>query len=276
MGSARPLDRFPLIRTFDLDETREALGRLYAHPRLELIGRDRRIEIAINRYRVRHTELSFGSYAADIQMEFPETDFFSQIIPVRGKGEARLEGTSVALDSGHGVIISPGSALSMTSNADYERLVFKIDGPALRSKLTALTGAHCDRPLKFRPAQDWTRPEMRAFRSHFRFLVDQIGTGSVLLPELLLVEFEQALITMFLHANRHNYSSLLEKRAPDAAPAEVRRAEEYIEANAARPITLEALAEVSGVSVFSLYRSFRKNRGYSPLEFAERLRKTPR
>jgi AraC-like DNA-binding protein len=44
-------------------------------------------------------------------------------------------------------------------------------------------------------------------------------------------------------------------------------AEEYIVANAQRDIRLEELADVTGVSILSLFAAFKKYRGYTPLEF---------
>ena len=79
-------------------------------------------------------------------------------------------------------------------------------------------------------------------------------------------------MVMFLQANRHNYSQLLEQKPRHCASLQVDRAEAYIEANWRRAITLESLAEISGVSAFSLFRSFKNNRGYSPMEFLRRVR----
>ena len=77
---------------------------------------------------------------------------------------------------------------------------------------------------------------------------------------------------MFLHANRHNHSHLLERSAPDASARLVRRVEEYIEANWQRPITLEGLVALTGVSALSLFQSFKKYRGYSPMKFGAEIR----
>ena len=79
-------------------------------------------------------------------------------------------------------------------------------------------------------------------------------------------------MTLMLCGHRHNYSYLLDEEVPDAAPRQVRLAEEYIEANAERGVTLEELAEVTGVSAFGLFGAFRKFRGYSPLEFVAQVR----
>jgi AraC-like DNA-binding protein len=99
-----------------------------------------------------------------------------------------------------------------------------------------------------------------------------LSTAEASLPPWWKVQTEQLLMTMFLCAHRHNYSHLMDDDPPEAAPWQVRRVEEYIETNWHGPITLEDLADVAGVSAFSLFRSFKKVRGYSPLEFAARVR----
>ena len=104
-------------------------------------------------------------------------------------------------------------------------------------------------------------------------LINTLSQAQSPFPDWWIEQTEQFLMTMFLCGNRHNYSHLLEEaEALDAVPQEVRRAEEYIEANAQRAITLEELAEVAEVSAFSLFSAFRKHRGCSPLEFVRQVR----
>ena len=79
-------------------------------------------------------------------------------------------------------------------------------------------------------------------------------------------------MTMLLCCNRHNYSHLLDEKLPEVTAMEVRRAEDYMEANWHRPITLQELAAVTGVSEIGLFRSFRQFRDYSPLEFLAQIR----
>ena len=55
----------------------------------------------------------------------------------------------------------------------------------------------------------------------------------------------------------------------------MRRAEQYIEANWNRAITVEALAAATSVSARSLFYSFRAARGCSPMDFVKRLRLGP-
>ena len=75
-----------------------------------------------------------------------------------------------------------------------------------------------------------------------------------------------------LTSNKHSFSSQLERPSRDPAPWQVRRAEEYIIANADRAILIEELAALTGVSARSLFRAFRQSRGCTPMAFAKLIR----
>lgn len=63
---------------------------------------------------------------------------------------------------------------------------------------------------------------------------------------------------------------ILDARAP--ASWQVRRVEEYIEANWDKPITIKELAHRTGVGVRSIFITFKKARGYTPMAFLQRVR----
>lgn len=273
MKRARPLDRFLVFDTCDLDETRAVLAHAYARPALELVGRNRTFRAIVNRCELQHIGLNYGSYAASMRMQFPATEFASQIFSIREKHEALTRGTAVTVSSDCSVVVSPGEVLSITNNAESERLLLMINSAALTNKLSAITGESCSKPLKFNPIQNYALRTAKALHDHLFFLVDKLSTFAMPLPNLVLAEFEQTIMVMFLHANQHNYSHLLQQTtASDVAPWQIRRTEEYIEANWQHSITLEDLTEVTGVSALGLFRSFKKSRGYSPMEFANRVR----
>jgi hypothetical protein len=77
-----------------------------------------------------------------------------------------------------------------------------------------------------------------------------------------LAELEQSVIVAFLCANRHDESHLLDREPMGAAPWQVRRAEEYIEAHWDQPITVDALAVATGASARSIFHFFNTSRGY--------------
>jgi len=213
MLAAKPLDSFRLVRTASIEEMRSALAHAYAAPVIEPVGPAMSFDATINHCQLVHTGLNYGAYGASVRLQFPETDLVSQIFPIRGRGEALLDGTSVAIDPNRSVVISPNAALKMTNNAEYERLVLSVNSSALTKKLAAMIGESINAPLKMHPVQDFTKPAARILRDHFMFVVGKLNvTGP--LPALVVEEIEQTLMAMFLHANLHNSSDRLERKTP--------------------------------------------------------------
>ena len=272
MKPARPLDRFPLVQSQNADEVCAALARVYAKPTLHLEGSGKQIDATFNLYQMKDVGLGYTRYGMPISVVYPESDSTMQTLPIRGQGEATVDRVVGALDPHHGMTVSPGASVSVRLNANYEHFILLMNTRALVEKLRAITGASIDRRLSFHAMRDDTRPAAKALRDHFAFLVDKVSRSLAPLPKMMLAEFEQTLMVMFLHANQHNYSDLLAQASPDPAPQQVRRAEEYIEANWQHAVALEDLARASGVSALSLFRAFKKSRGYSPFEFANRVR----
>ena len=269
MGSARPLDSFPVIRTRDPEELRSNLARFYVQPKLELLGRNRKLHTVLNHHQPRDIRLTYASFDTEVRLQYPQTDFISQIFPIKGKAEVRIGGQSIVIDQECSAVVSAGTLLDLTSSAEYERLVLSVESTALTKKLSAMLGRTCQRPLNFHPAPDSSQPAARMLYGNFMFLVRESDND---LPPLLLAELEQLVMVSMLHADRHNYSELLTREPIAVAPWQVRRAEEFIEANWNRPLDIEAIAAATGVSVRSLFRSFRQSRGQSPMEFVKQAR----
>lgn len=272
MDDVRPLDAFPLINTCNFEELRASITHIYAEPKMDVMDRGTVLPVTINHCQLEHIVLSYGSYGADVWMQFPETTFVSKIFPLKGRGAARIDGRTFPITPGHGVVVSGDQDLILTNYAGYERLILRVNAAVMASKLGALLGDAIRSPLKFSPAQDDSTPANDALRRHFMFLVQHVNSSAGSLPNLVRAEFEQALIAMFLHANRHNYSDVLACDPADVASVQVRRAEEYIEANWDRPMTLEVLAALTDASVSGLFRSFMRIRGYSPTNFTKQVR----
>lgn len=249
-----------------------SLGRVYAKPTVSLEDRSKTVDVAVNHYQGKDVALGYTRYGTAITAKYPETSLMLQSFPVRGKGEVTINHTKRSLNPRRGMLVAPGQRFAIKLNANYEHFVLVINATSLAAKLAALIGDTIEYPFSRGTTAESETPATGALRNHFFFLVDQLSTSATPLPRFVMAEFEQTLMVMFLHANLHNSSHRLERRSADSAPWQVRRAEEYVEANWRRAITLEDLAAISGVSALSLFRSFRKSRGYSPMEFAKRIR----
>jgi hypothetical protein len=273
-GCARPLSAFPVTDTSNPEEVRASFERVYGRPVIEFVGRERRLNVIINHCRLNHLEINYAVYGAVVRLRFPESCFVSQIFPIAGCGDAAVEGAQLNIDCRRSVLVSANTPLTITTGVEYERLILCIRWRPLLSTLMALTGRTVTSPLRLHPVQSIAAGAGRLLRDQLSFLVGKLNEQPHL-PDPLITEFEQALMVMFLYANRHNYSEWLEPDSIEASPVEVRRAEEFIEARAQNAITLDELAAASGVSVLCLVRSFKKHRGYSPLQFLREIRARP-
>jgi transcriptional regulator GlxA family with amidase domain len=90
--------------------------------------------------------------------------------------------------------------------------------------------------------------------------------------DLVSAEVERMMIMNFLMCHRHNYSHLLLRQPLPSAFSAVRAVEEFIEANWDKPIDIPTMTSVAKVSARSMFRQFKKDRGYSPADFAKRIR----
>lgn len=97
--------------------------------------------------------------------------------------------------------------------------------------------------------------------------VERPGASSYMVTAL-----RDAFFTALLTGMKHSASHLLEPSPRRVAPACVRRAEEYIAAHAAEPITLASIAAAAGAPARSLRATFTAVRGVAPMEFLRRQR----
>jgi len=250
----------------------DALARVYAKPKLFLERGTKEVDAALNYHQMKDIALGYTRYGTGMILAYPESDFTLQTFPICGKGGATIDRFALPVGPCRGIALSPGMRVTIKLNISYEHFFLVINTQALANKVAAITGISVHSPLKLEPIRDDARPAAKALREHSLFLINKMSTSVAPIPDVILAEFEQTLMVMFLYANRHNYSNLLEWAFPDVGPWQIRRAEEYIEANWQKPISLEDLAEVTGISALGLFRSFRKTRGYSPMEFANQVR----
>lgn len=85
-------------------------------------------------------------------------------------------------------------------------------------------------------------------------------------------QFEQQLLTGFLLSHQHDYSQALLAPQAAAVPFYVKRAEAYIEAHFAEPLSLAEIAAQAGVSARSLQSGFQNFRNITPMGFLRAVR----
>ncbi len=261
-----------LICTRNEASLRETYAKIYAEPKLTVKAQDN-LDAAVSQCQLRGLRIGYGRFGAATSWEFPNADCFLFLVPTEGAGVLRTRKSECEIVSGKPVMVSPAAGYTADYDALFATLSIKIDEDLIRRSFEAIAGVPLSAPLIFDAQSTSNAGVSQALTDYVRHLVDTIEQVGPTLPDWWIEQTEQLVAMMLLCGQRHNYSHLFDRSPAEASLSQVQAAESYIEANHDRPITVEELAEVTGVSMFNLYRTFKAIRGYSPVQFAERIRR---
>jgi|KBSMisStandDraft_5_1062788.scaffolds.fasta_scaffold188328_2 AraC-like DNA-binding protein len=230
---------------------------------------DGAIEAEANNFRLPRSDLWFCSYGAPIAVSFSEGSYLRVQLQHAGHGTTRIGKRAVNVTSSQGCISS--AAATIDFGPGFQQVVWRVDPQVLTGKLSAITGGALSQNIEFDAALSLDSADAAEFTSILSATLAHISRTPSRSP-LVLAELEQLLIVALLSGAKHNLRLLLDRNPPAPAPWQVRRAEEYIQANCGEPIDIESIAAVTGSSVRSIYRAFRASRGYSPADFVKQCR----
>lgn len=253
-----------MLETQDPEELRGVLASLHAVAKIEVSRTRIRFRAHLNHCDLNEVGLSYALCGSPVRVVISDRDFCTQGFGLRRPGEAVVTEERI-----YEAALRRSDDALIFRRANYASLFVKISPEAIKRKLATLIGNPLGRPLEF--SGEYDRSALAAQFRLLSFLIAEIDLSMDALPQLMLQEFEQALILAHLHANLSNYSDRLNAK-PAAAPWQVQRAIDYIQANWDRPLTIEALASATGVSARSLFAAFQKSRGCAPMAFARGVR----
>jgi AraC-like DNA-binding protein len=268
---AYPLQRFPVFSTSDSEEFRHALLTRFGASKAE-IKHPKGLVARGNFVQLQCISLAYGHCSNTAGAHYPEAERFRLLTALTGNGHAAIGKNAITLDADQSCIISPGQKTALVGEAGHEWLNLRIEPGAFERKLAYLLGARPSGKLEFEPAVNRRSPQIQQLWRLIRFFSEQFDATSDQLPALVLRELEETILLAFLSANRHTFSHLLEREPRGTVPAQVRRAEEFIEAHWDQAIGIESLVEATGVGARAIFKAFQQTRGYSPMAFAKMVR----
>ena len=271
-GISSYLDQFPACRTANPEEARYFLTQRFGARALNCHAGVQDFYAHCNHLQLQKIGLSYCSYGAPVQLEFSEEGVFKQQFCLHGNSTTIIGKEIVEVRPDQSCIICGNCDATLYFGESYDQLVLTIDIPVLLRKLTALIGSKPAGCLEFESAVDLNNREAQSFRQLILLFANQISAIQASLPSFVLEELQQTIAVAFLCCNRHNFSQLLDSDSRDLAPWQVRRVEDYVEANWNSPITIENLAAITETSTRSIFNSFKKGRGYSPMAFVKQVR----
>lgn len=198
-------------------------------------------------------------------------------ITVMGRGVSQVVQAGSAepavANSSNGLIFGGEPRTRVAGTDDSVRFNVWVSAQHLRRKLEVLLDGRKAESLAFRPVFDTTRGAGATIARMLDFLlVESTRSDSLLTNEIAARSFENNLAYCLLLALPHSGSERLFRQRAAAAPANVKRAEEFMRASACLPLTVEEIAGAAGCSVRALQVAFRRFRGATPMETLQRVR----
>jgi AraC-like DNA-binding protein len=265
------LESFPETRSRDLNEI-EAAHRATAYgDRVDLPGGRPRHELIANAARFNDAALVFSTYDDPISFGFRAASCVRLNYQIRKASEVALAGRVIpnALSSA-GYLIPTDRPWSVRHTTGYRSLGVRIAGETLQRKLSALLGSNREQ-LDLRQPSTADGESARLIRDAIFNFAEQLEVGDPRFRPLLV---EHAIDDICLKILTGLSDQVQESERAPAAPSSLQlgRVEQYIVANFNRPLSVETLAEISGVSTVSVFRHFRSRYGCTPHEYLGKIR----
>ncbi|UQA55778.1 AraC family transcriptional regulator [Polyangium aurulentum] len=259
------------MRTSDVGEARVVFSRVYAEATLEP-RRGAPFGCALEVVSSGATRVVMGEWTGGGRAFLPDSGE-QYVLSLSAGGESRGDHAGErfrVVPDRRGALFSPGRSCVLDVDAPFHGRSLVIDRKALDAHFTALTGTALRGPICFDVAldlEDGPGRTVHEVAQLFRGQIEQAWASPMLLTAL-----RGALFTSLLVHTRHSQSAILDAPQPRVAPGCVRKAEEYMAAHAAQPITLADIVAAAGVPERSLRAAFVACRGMPPMSFLRRRR----
>ena len=259
--------------SLDVDEASTRLSDVYNSNRLRLAGRPQDFRMRLRTSQIGRLGLATLSFGTEIDIE-QSGDRPFVLVTTQVSGFSRVTTPAGTANGGRGFVVvdSAGQAVSKRFSADSERCNVRVDQALIDAKCAALLDRPLDKPLCFSPFGSNNGQVERRWISLLQMLLGYVGTPVPEPSAPIIHNLEEAVLLHLLLEHEHSHSDALRRSRGGLAPRHVKRAEDYIRANAREALTLERIAEAVGCSIRTLCDGFQNARGTTPMNFLRQVR----
>jgi AraC-like DNA-binding protein len=259
------------LHSNDLDETREVASRVLHPHRLTVLGDPARYRIDLHVVSVGPLNIGRLSYDTPMRIESPHPGHYQVNIPVAGPMVATCGGEEVVAGPGLATVYNPDRPAAFTVPAPV--LALRIGQRALNRELEQLLDRPLRRPVELSLGLDVASGSGARWLALVRSLSEDLADEHALIRHpVVAAPFAHSVLAGLLLAARHEYSDELTTPAPSVGQPTVRAAQEFIEANAGRPLTVTDIARATGVGVRGLQQGFQRTLDMSPMRYLRQVR----
>ncbi|MDA4848554.1 helix-turn-helix transcriptional regulator [Hoeflea poritis] len=172
-----------------------------------------------------------------------------------------------------GRIIRRNAGTKVVASAGNKMIYLAIPADRLEARARSLFNCELDDSLRFSPGIDLDTHRGGIILSLFSYLLTLHGNSEQAFEhEIVNASFFDYLTTCILSTLPHNYSFGPDASIEYAIPGVVRRAEDWLQAHAHEPVSMEILAREVGCSERALQNAFRNFRDKSPMTVLRDIR----
>ena len=259
-----------LFRSRDVDETRAFFDPTGL--RFDPIGSYRTLDVRFDVELLSGIYVAFVHFGAAAVVRAAWETAYAVKLPVQGRFEAACHEV-VSCGMGQGVVLTPRRDNTMRSEAGAMRLSIALTRDSMAQHLAALLGTVPNAPLEFAAPLNLREGHGRSLARFVRIAIAELERPDTILREPMTARsFREFVTTALLLHQPHNYSERLRRLERPAAPRDVKRAIDYIEANLGAAIGLPEIVAASAVPGRTLIQHFRDFKGTSPMRYLREAR----
>jgi len=265
------LESHRLIQSRDVNEIEAAWIEHSRGNRVDMSGAGAASEFVANLAGFEDGSVTYCRYGSPISVSFAAADYTRLIYQMCDGSAITLEGEASDIKACRAGCLIPAGRLWRARHADeIEDLAVRIPTTTLQRKLTAYLGSDRQALELLQPAAADPTGAMELRQRIVDFATALESAERQFLPNLVTTFLDDISLRMLTCFSQE---VLAEERTPPALSAvQLGRAEEYLVAHFAEPLTLETLADVCGVSARSVIWYFQVKHGFTPWQYLERAR----
>lgn len=264
------LDDFTVLRSRQLEEAQEHIGKKFSPHRLSLHGAAQGLDVSHNQVRLRELTLNILRYGADIEIESDERDNFYMLqLPLRG--HARLYSQTGEQDIGAGVlsVLQPRMHSRMSWSDETVMLTLQVPTSLLHERATQWGFGRKPRPQLVYYRQSLQVAALWQATMDLVHNIDRLGIEWVRYPAIC-ASLEDFLLSSFAAIVFEADAKPVNAERGDERC--IRRAKDFIHAHLDRALSLSEIASHACVSPRTLEAAFRRLNGITPLLYARHCR----
>ena len=260
------LQDHPVFSSRDIEHARAQVARVFCAHDLRQVGAAQRLDCRMHRVGVGALSLNYLCYGADVDITpGPLSDFYLVQIPLSGRADIRYGRQQVHSDAATAVILSPHQSVAMRWQADCAQVLLHIPRPLMEQRAADDPGQpgtcldyQLALPQHSGPAAPWCQMVLDLARN-----IDAHGATWLRHPAATAA-LQDVLLRGLIALQPHSHGAQRHPAPAPALPRHVRRAQEFIEAQAEQAITLVDIARAACVSARALQEGFQRHLGTTP------------